>query len=491
MLFNSFEFLIFFPAVLLVYLFLPAKIRYLWLLVSSYYFYMYWNPIYAFIITAAILWTYLCGRLIEGAKRKKGLLTLSLVINIGMLVYFKYSGFALNTVNSIFAALGRPTLEVKFDMIMPIGISFYTFQTTGYLVDIYRGNVKAERNIAKYALFVAFFPQLLSGPIGRAESLLVQIEENSRKKLWNCNRITGGLTLMLWGYFIKLVIADRVAVLVNTVFDHYYLYGMTALMAGAIGFAIQIYGDFAGYSFIAIGAAKVLGFELIENFKAPYFSQSISEFWRRWHVSLSAWLRDYIYIPLGGNRKGKGKKYRNILITFGVSGLWHGANWTFIIWGLLHGMYQVLESEIKPFAARIHAKAGTKTVSVGYRLGKGILTFLMVDFAWIFFKSESISDALSYIMRLVSYRDWWSFFDGSLYTLGLDFQEMHILFFGILVFMVVDYIRLKKEIMIDVFLREQWLVFRWAVIILLFYFTVIFGQYGPGFDSSNFIYLQF
>jgi D-alanyl-lipoteichoic acid acyltransferase DltB (MBOAT superfamily) len=409
----------------------------------------------------------------------------------GVLAYFKYSDFLISTVNACLRSLHLPLWESRFDIMLPIGISFYTFQTMGYLADVCRGEIKAERNLIKYALFVAFFPQLLSGPISRAKSLLTQIDTIPVRKVWDYQRITGGLILMLWGYFVKLVIADRISVVVDTVFEHYYIYGTAALTVGAVGFAIQIYGDFGGYSLIAIGAAQVLGFELAANFKAPYLAQGIGEFWRRWHISLSSWLRDYVYIPLGGNRRGKWRKYGNLLITFGVSGLWHGADWTFVIWGLLHGCYQILESGLRPLVTWVNQRAGTKTASFGYRLGKMILTFMMVDFAWIFFRADNVRTAFSYIGQMISNRDWWSFFDGSLYTLGLNYQECHILFFALLALLAVDWLQQKKKMTIDLFLKEQWIVFRWVVVLLLLFSTLLFGRYGPGFDSAEFIYSQF
>ncbi len=495
MLFTSLDFLMFFPVVLFIYFIFPARFRYIWLLAASYYFYMSWNPLYAFILTPVILIGFLGGIILgkgsDNNKRKKGILIICILMMIGVLAYFKYSGFAADTVNLCLRLLRLPLWEPRFDIILPVGISFYTLQTIGYLIDVYRGDIKSERNPARYALFIAFFPQILSGPINRAGGLLKQMQNIPALKLWDYQRITSGFTMMLWGYFVKLVIADRIAVLVDNVFDNYYLYGAVALIAGAFGFAIQIYSDFGSYSLIAIGAAKVLGFELTANFAAPYFAQGIGEFWRRWHISLSSWLKDYVYIPLGGNRRGKWIKYRNLMITFGVSGLWHGANWTFVIWGLLHGGYSVLESELRPLVKRINQRLGTKTASFGYRLGKIILTFILVDLAWIFFRADSVKTAFAYIAQMISYHDWWSLFDGSLYNLGLDYREFHIFLFGLTLLIAVDWLQWKKNMTIDVFLKEQWIVFRWAFILMLIFTALIFGQYGSGFDSAEFIYLQF
>ena len=494
MLFNSIDFLIFFPIVLLVYFVCPRKIRYIWLLVSSYFFYMCWNPWFIFLLVGVTIVSWLCGLGIEwmhGNRHKaKWLVAVSCAVLLGTLGYFKYTNFLIGTLNRLLEYVHINPIS-RHDVILPIGISFYTFQALGYLIDVYRKNVKAEKNVLKYALFVAFFPQLLSGPIGRAKSLLGQMEEEPQRHVWNYERIISGLILMLWGYFLKIVIADRAAVLVNQVFGSYEHYQMTALIAGAIAYAIQIYCDFMGYSTIALGAAKVIGFELINNFDTPYFAHSVADFWRRWHISLSTWFRDYLYIPLGGNRKGKWKQYRNILITFAASGLWHGANWTFVIWGLLHGFYQIIEKELSPIVERINVKFHTKTESFGYHFLKVVFTFILVDFAWIFFRADSISQAVGYISRMICYRDWWSLFDQSIYTLGLDVQEFYILFLAVLLLVCVDVLRYSHKETLDVFLQKQCLVFRWGVLLVLLFSCLIFGCYGPGFESAQFVYLQF
>lgn len=342
MLFNSIDFMIFFPIVLLVYFVIPKKIRYVWLLIASYYFYMGWNAKYALLIAFSTVMTYIGGILLSliEAKNishkvgwKKGVIIGSFTINLGILVFFKYFDFLLSNFNRIVKACGISPIERTFDVILPVGISFYTFQALGYIIDVYRGEIKAEKNLLKYALFVSFFPQLVAGPIERSKNLISQIKNVENIKLWNYKHITNGAVQMLWGMFLKMVIADRIAIFVDTVYDGYWYYGSIELVLATALFAIQIYCDFASYSLIAKGAARIMGFELMENFNTPYFAKSIKEFWRRWHISLSSWFRDYLYIPLGGSRCSRWKKYRNIMITFLVSGLWHGANWNFVIWG--------------------------------------------------------------------------------------------------------------------------------------------------------------
>lgn len=304
MLFNSLNFMIFYPVVLLVYYILPAKSRYIWLLVASYYFYMGWNPQYALLIACSTLITYICGLLIERwahkAKMKKMILAFNLIANLGILFFFKYFDFAIENINIVLNGLGVGYVKRPFDVVLPVGISFYTFQALSYNIDVYKGKIRAERNILKYALFVSFFPQLVAGPIERSESLLGQINRLDQMKGIDYGRMVDGIILILWGLFQKMVIADRASVLVDTVYDSHWMYGSVELILAGILFAIQIYCDFGSYSIIAVGTAKILGIELMENFNTPYFAQSIKEFWRRWHISLSSWFRDYVYIPLGG-----------------------------------------------------------------------------------------------------------------------------------------------------------------------------------------------
>ena len=329
--FTSFDFLVFFPVVVLLFYVIPRRFRQLWLLLASYYFYMGWNAKYALLILASTVITYLCALLIDRAgmqsdgsgRRRKLILAAGIVSNLAILVFFKYFYFLHDTLAALLAVCGVQLGESRLDILLPVGISFYTFQALGYTIDVYRGTVKAERNFVRYALFVSFFPQLVAGPIERSGNLLGQLRQISDKKLsegpWSFEKATRGLLLMLWGFFMKMVIADRAAVLVNQVFGIYYMFSGVALTLAIVLFAVQIYCDFASYSVIAMGAAKVLGIDLMTNFEAPFFSRSIGEFWRRWHVSLSSWFRDYLYIPLGGGRCSKLRKYFNNMVTFVVS----------------------------------------------------------------------------------------------------------------------------------------------------------------------------
>ncbi len=494
MVFNSVDFLVFFPIVLFVYFLVPKKIRYVWLFVASYYFYMSWNPKYAVLIALSTVITYLSGIFIgktEKKKTKNWIVAGSLISNLGILFFFKYFDFALANVNRVLAQFGIGIIEKPFDVLLPIGISFYTFQALGYTIDVYRGETAPEKNIIKYALFVSFFPLLAAGPIERSKNLLKQIQKADTFRLWNYENITGGAAMMLWGYFMKMVVADRLAIFVDYVFLNYTSYGATALTLAAVFFAFQLYCDFGSYSMIAVGCAKMMGFSVTENFNTPYFALSVKEFWRRWHISLSSWLRDYVYIPLGGNRKGKVRKYVNIMITFLVSGLWHGASFSFIAWGGLHGLYQVIGELTLPVREKMVNVFHVKTESFSHKLLKGFVTFGLVDFAWIFFRCNSLSESVAYIGRMIANPDPWFLMNGSIYTLGLTRMELGIALVSLLVLWVVDVIRHQKGMQLYEYLNTQSLWFRWGVYILLIAAIFLFGIYGPGYNAAEFIYFQF
>lgn len=505
MLFNSYNFMIFFPIVVAIYFVIPKKVRYLWLLFSSYFFYMAWNPKYAILIATSTIITYVSGILLEylsspyifGILNKKNIIAKKIVvacsftINLGILFFFKYFDFILVNFNSLLIKVGGSVIEKPFDVILPVGISFYTFQALSYTVDVYRQDIKAEKNIFQYALFVSFFPQLVAGPIERSGNLLHQLNNADKINVWNYERITGGGVLMLWGFFQKMVIADRAAIIVDQVYNSYWMYGSIELVVATILFAVQIYCDFASYSLIAIGAAKIMGFQLMENFNTPYFSQSIKEFWQRWHISLSTWFRDYLYIPLGGNRCSTIKRYFNIMITFLVSGLWHGASWSFVVWGGLHGFYQIVGDILKPWKEKFNVRFQVKTKSFSYKIGRILITFILVDFAWIFFRMNSLRYSLEFIFRIFTQWNPWALFDQSLYNLGLNQSEIHILFVALMTMFFIDLIRYKRNTTLDIFLEKQCLWFRWITIFFMLFFIIIYGVYGPNFDAKQFIYFQF
>lgn len=494
MLFNSFDFLVFFPIVVLLYFIIPKKVRYIWLLVSSYYFYMCWNAKYALLMATSTLITWISGLLLSKFKdirAKRATVALSFISNLGILFFFKYFDFVLDNINRILMHVNVELLSNPFDIILPVGISFYTFQALSYTVDVYRGDVEAEKNPLRYALFVSFFPQLVAGPIERSKNLLTQLKNVDKIKVWNYDRIVSGLILMIWGLFQKMVIADRLSILVDHIFYKSSIYGTVELVLGAIAFAFQIYCDFGGYSTIAIGAARVMGFELMENFNTPYFATSIKDFWRRWHISLSSWFRDYLYIPLGGSRCSRIRKYFNLMVTFLVSGLWHGAAWSYIVWGGLHGLYQILGDMFKPVREKIVKIFHVDTKAFSYKLGQILITFSLTTFAWIFFRAGSLKQALRYIERMFTSWNPWVIFDESLLQLGLENIDLNILIIALVILFLADIIRYRQKITLADFLMKQNLWFRWVVLLGMILAILVFGQYGVEFDSTQFIYFDF
>ncbi len=492
MLFNSLDFLIFFPIVFIIFVVIPARFRTFWLLACSYFFYMCWNPKCILLILLSTVATYLSGIAMEkftDSKRKKAILISCIVINLAILFFFKYFNFMLDTVGFI-SGHKFNTLNI----ILPVGISFYTFQALGYAIDCYRGDIRPERNFIRYALFVSFFPQLVAGPIERSGNLLGQIKKigtSTRKELLNVQRIQEGFILMVWGMFMKLVISDRIAVIVDNVYTNCNLYGTVGLLMAFFGFGIQIYCDFGSYSIIAIGAAKIMSINLMENFNAPYLATSVTDFWRKWHISLSSWFRDYLYIPLGGNRKGFIRKLVNIMIVFICSGLWHGAQWTFVFWGFMHGLAQVIENLLKPVLHKIEKYFDVNKSTAGFMLCRAVVVTVFVNLAWVFFRAESFDQAFTFIRRLLTKPDWWRLFDGTIYTYGLDEMEIWILAISLVMLMTVDLIRNRKGLTVDKWLMGEFTLFRIFVVVIVIVMTVMFGEYGPGFDSQEFIYFQF
>lgn len=494
MLFNSLDFFVFFPVVVLVYFIVPRKIRYIWLLVASYYFYMCWNAEYALLIGVSTLITYISGLFLCKLKKtwlRKLVVAMSFISNLGILVFYKYFDFLLENVNAILSKVDGQLVSNPFDIILPVGISFYTFQALSYTMDVYRGEVEAEKNPLRYALFVSFFPQLVAGPIERSKNLLNQVKKIEEIKLWNYNRVVNGLIQMIWGLFQKMVIADRISIFVDSVYQNLHAVGTTETVFAAVGFSIQIYCDFAAYSTIAIGAARVMGFELMENFDTPYFATSIKDFWRRWHISLSSWFRDYLYIPLGGNRKGKCRKYLNTMVTFLVSGLWHGASWNYVIWGGMHGIYQVIGEILAPVRKKINKLLKVNEGVFSYKLGQILFTFSLTTLTWVFFRAENLKEAIYFFERMFTRWNPWVFFNEGLYKFGLDRIEVNILFVALITMFLVELLKYLKNKRLSDFIVEQNLWFRWIVMIGLVVSILVYGEYGVNFDSNQFIYFQF
>ena len=398
MLFNSVKFIIFFPIIACLYFTVPKKFKNILLLAASYYFYMCWIPKYAILIFFSTASTYITALIIDNTqdtKRRKIALAISIIVNLGILFVFKYFNFFFSIFEQAFQYLGLETIHLQSSLLLPVGISFYTFQGLGYAIDVYRKDIKHERNFLNYALFVSFFPQLVAGPIERSTNLLPQFKETHK---FDYDRTVEGLRIMAIGMFKKVVVADTISIYVDQVFNNVAMYKGLTLLVAIFLFTIQIYCDFSGYSDIAVGVAKIFGFNLMENFKTPYLAHSISDFWSRWHISLSTWFKDYLYIPLGGNRKGKIRKNINLFIIFLVSGLWHGASAHFVIWGMLHGTFRVVEEHLKFWIKPIQYKSSwISKIGQSFKIGS---TFLLVSFAWIFFRANCVSDALFIIRNM-------------------------------------------------------------------------------------------
>ena len=478
MLFNSWQYAVFLPVVFALYWALPHKLRWSLLLAASYYFYMSWSVKYVVLILFTTAVSYTAALLLERVERRKKrrlLLMAALLACLGVLFVFKYWDFFFGSLAAAAQRFAIPLHVTTLKLLLPVGISFYTFQTLGYVIDVYRGEVEAEKNFGVYAAFISFFPQLVAGPIERTSNLLPQIKA---KHTFDYDQATYGLKLMAWGYFKKIVVADTLSHYVSKVYDAPREFQGFALVLATVFFTIQIYCDFSGYSDIAVGTAKLLGIDLMTNFKSPYFSTSIREFWSRWHISLSTWFRDYVYIPLGGNRVGKARHALNLMITFLVSGLWHGANWTFVVWGGLHGAARLVENALTP--------KDEETCAGPVWWIRVLIVFAFVSFAWIFFVSNSIGDAAYVIGHM---------FDGMrtpvLYVQnGLAHIGMHKWIFAkdcflVAVLGIFDFSLLKVD-MIE-WISQKQIVIRWVLYLLLIFSIFLFAQI----EENSFIYFQF
>lgn len=493
MLLNSFNFWLIFPFIFVLYWAIPVqynRARNAFLLIVSYLLYMNWKPAFAIVLLVVTLITYSGGVILcetdkyvsEGLpdmetshanlSRRRSLVWCFASLGLLPLLVFKYYNFLNDSITSLLEAAGLHFSLPGLNWAIPVGISFFTFQAVGYLMDVYYSRVKAERNFLDYALFVSFFPQVTSGPISRFSELMPQIKDHHA---FVYKQGVDGLRLLLWGMFLKTVVADRLGIYVDTVYSNYSFYtGMTCFVA-SIFYTFQIYSDFAGYSLMAVSIAKTLGFDIVNNFNRPYFADSITNFWRRWHISLTRWLTTYVYIPLGGNRCSKVRQYVNIMVTFLVSGLWHGANWTFVIWGGLHGVYQIVEKMLGIDPKGKHAENKSLKRIKPVRV---ILTFLLVNFAWIFFRMPTLNDAINVI--------------GSIFTdyrlsvfVGKNVYDTLYMILALLILV-------NKEILQEYFTHSYNAIMsrsicRWSIYSVLFIYILLSGV----FDSGNFIYVNF
>lgn len=476
MLFNSIQFVIFFFIVTVAYFATPHKFRWFLLLVSSCYFYMYFVPIYILILGFTIVIDYFAGIYLEGAqgRRKKMFLIASLIANIGVLAVFKYYNFFNDNLTLLLHGAGFQNPVPYLSILLPVGLSFHTFQAMSYTIEVYRGNQPAERNFGIYSLYVMFYPQLVAGPIERPQNLLHQFYE---KHFFEYSEVRVGFKLILWGIFKKLVIADRLAIYVNAVYNNPHSHSGITLIVATIFFAIQIYCDFSGYSDIAIGAARVMGFKLMTNFNRPYFAQNISEFWKRWHISLSTWFKDYLYISLGGNKVSVPRWYFNLFIVFLISGFWHGANWTYIIWGALNGFYLIFANFSQKFRNNLSRFSGLRKFTKLNQFLQILITFLLSCFAWIFFRANNVTDAFYIIKKIPTFKG------------PLFYENPSMLIFSVFGIVFLFAVEFKKEYLpksLSLFNNKNWLVrnLSYAFLIILILLIGVF-------DGGQFIYFQF
>jgi D-alanyl-lipoteichoic acid acyltransferase DltB (MBOAT superfamily) len=482
MLFNSIDFAIFLPIVFIIYWFFvhkKLKGQNLFVLVSSYVFYAWWDWRFLALIIFSTLVDYFIGLSIHNqihSSKRKYLLWVSILINLGFLGFFKYYNFFIENFVTAFTFFGNSLEHRSLNIILPVGISFYTFQTLSYTIDIYNKKLKPTKDIVAFASFIAFFPQLVAGPIERARNLLPQFET---KRQFSYDKAVDGLKQILWGLFKKMVIADNCAVFVDEFFGNYEAFSGSTLLLGAFFFTVQIYCDFSGYSDIAIGVSRLFGFNLMKNFAFPYFSRDIAEFWRRWHISLTTWFRDYVYIPLGGSQVSKLKVIRNVLIVFLISGFWHGANWTFIIWGLINALLflpLIITNKNKTYVDIVAQGKSLPSLKEFFQMA---VTFSIALMAWIFFRANSVSDAFNYIKTI---------FSETLFSFP-SFKNMHsavVLLLLISLFFIIEWFGREKDFALKSLFVNQPRWVRWSffymIVACIFYFHT---------SQKQFIYFQF
>lgn len=482
MLFNTVQFLIYLVALFVLHFSLPHKYRLALLFVASYYFYMCWEWQYAGLILFTTAVNYLAARIIDGSTNQPVrvvTLTIALLASFGLLFYFKYLNFSIRTINDLSAWLGHPTNWDLYKLILPAGISFFTFQSLSYTIDVYLRQLRAEKNFITFATYIAFFPQLVAGPIERAASLLPQMTSVKQIRF---DDISAGLQMTLWGLFKKCVIADLLSVVVNNVYAKPEDFTGPMLLIATLFFAIQIYCDFSGYSDIALGVARIFGFTLMVNFRQPYLARTISDFWQRWHISLTTWFRDYVYIPFGGNRVSLARWTFNVFAVFLLSGIWHGANWTFVIWGLLHGLYFLLQRVVSVPYSNIANRFRLYRIPLLLPVLEWAVTMALVLIGWVFFRAPTTAGAFDIITRSFN----WSGFElRQLLDAGLPRFEMALAFFWILILMIVDSLISRQPPWFMAIWRHR--PVRWAIYLVAVYAIVFFGVFG----NVDFIYFQF
>lgn len=495
MFFNSLHYVIFLPLVVMFYFLLPPRRRWMFMLAASYYFYMCWKMEYIILIVISTLIDYYAGMAMarnpEQAKRRKFLI-MSLVSNLGILFAFKYFNFFNDSARAVFAHFDLSYHIPYFRVLLPVGISFYTFQTLSYTIEVYRGKQEPERHLGIFALYVSFFPQLVAGPIERSTNLLPQFYRQSE---FSYARTMDGLKLILWGLFKKVVVADRVGVIVSTIYNNPYQFSGVEYILGACFFAYQVYCDFSGYSDIAIGSARIFGIDLMTNFRRPFFAKSLGDLWQRWHISLSTWFRDYLFIPLGGSRKGRPRALLNIFLVFFISGLWHGAAWTYVIWGSVHGLFLVLESWTSGVREKWKKAVGLREGQLVYKILGIAYTMSVFNFALLIFRANSVKDAFHMVSHLFDgvgpflvsvLRGDFAILRAILRGLGLSEKELIIAVLSIVVLEGAQFLQRKGSLRAQLATKPAAL--RWAVYYGLVGSILFFGAFNM---SQQFIYFQF
>ena len=485
--FTTFSYMAFLPIVLLLYYLLPRQVKNPLLLVASYFFYACWNPAYSLLMLLSTAITYFCGLLMErkAAGKRRLWLVLSLCLNLGILFVFKYFNFFADTIADVMRLFGSAPASAHLELLLPVGISFYTFQALGYTIDVYRGDMPAERSFIDYALFISFFPQLVAGPIERSGNLLPQLKVVRK---FSTENIVDGMLPICWGFFKKLVIADNLAVLVNTAYAAPAEYSALQLIIATTAFAFQIYCDFSAYSDIARGSAAMLGVRLMENFDRPYLADSIQDFWRRWHISLSGWFRDYVYFPLGGNRVSPLRRCGNLLVVFLLSGLWHGAAMTYVLWGLLHGLYQVVGIATRDCKRRALSRLHIAESNRVLRFLRVACTFVLVTLAWVLFRANTLPDAGIVFARIFTLARGADSLKDQILALGLSQKNCIMVAAAVLCLVLTDLFCRGKATEARI---NRSLFARYAVLFLLIAATLIFGAYGENVDPQQFVYFQF
>lgn len=488
MTYTSYAFALFVLLTICIYYMVRKNWQWIVLLVASITFYICSGPVFLVYLVLFSFFTWYGAKKIkrqgvDKPRSEKGLKILAAILvflNIGILFIIKWSGMELALINRLFGT------SLAWRFIMPLGISFFTFQNTSYVIDVYRGKIPAEKNFLHYLLYASYFPYIVSGPINRYDKMERQLFSGH---FFDKGSFYQGLLRILWGYFKEMVIADRAAIFVDEVFDHYFMYRGLFVLFAVLLFSLQLYMDFSGYMDIVMGISQLFGIEMTENFHAPYGAYTTSEFWRRWHVSLTSWFRDYLYIPLGGNRKGKVRKYINIMIVFLFCGMWHGSGITFLIWGGLNGLYQVVGDMTAGIRQKLCRMAGLDENSHGAVLRKKLVTTVLIEFAWLFFRAEGFREAFVMLRRMFTGWNPWILTDGTLYQAGLDVWDFLILIVGTMAVGWVSHVGSKKDLH-RIFISQSWLC-QILVILAVLVVWYLFGIYGPGFDPADFIYYNF